>query len=192
MEVTGLQNEEGPGRRSCCLLPAKPCSFLKGRTVSAEPWLYHNCHPILQEKGPLGLLPLKNWVNVPAQPAAPSPPPARLLFSRPSHGSRRPVKNKALAQKKSGSHLFKVTGKSSEATTQVPPSPSTPSLGLAVASPHSLCSYRTRVVGRGAVTSHVLGVLLLMIESKRPSALLARRAPRSPGCQCLSHAHTWG
>ena len=70
--------------------------------------------------------------------------------------------------------MFKVTGKSSEATTQVPPLP-----------PHQhplrdllwlfhIPSYGTRV--GGPVTSHVLGVLLLMIESKRPSALLAQTA----------------
>lgn len=42
-----------------------------------------------------------------------------------------------------------------------------------MASPHSLIwDWR----GGGPVTSHILGVLLLMIESKRPSAPLAQTA----------------
>lgn len=51
-----------------------------------------------------------------------------------------------------------------------PPSPSTTSSGLAVVSAHCLA----RDTVGGPVASHILNVLLLMIQSKRPPALLTQ------------------
>lgn len=77
MEVTGLQKRgEGPGRRSCCLMPAKPLQLPEGEDGALSLSHITTVHPILQEKGPLGLFPLKTGLTFqpnllpPASPGA--------------------------------------------------------------------------------------------------------------------------
>ena len=131
---------------------------------------------------PRGLPSLKNGVNIPVQPAALSPPPVLLLCSKLSQGSQR-----GLSRAKHWPGKREVTCSKSQARQQPRP-PSFPIYHLFGTCCSSSTSPHVRHrVGR-PVTSHLLGVLLLVIQSKRPSTLLTRRQGHLATSACHTHA----